>query len=680
MRLRIHRMARYLPGALGVLAVGLQAAPQQSPSTEISRAARIEGHVVSLADGRALAGASVRLRRETEVLSAPDPNEAAYTTRTDNDGFYVFDRVDPGKYRIYADQPGYVRGFYGARSPSRPAPGIVLQLAPSQALKGLDIKLPTQGSIAGHVENQDREPVSDASVSALWITYGDGHRLLIPMAFTGTTADGEFTLRPLPPGRYLVRVDQKATPFVAGSTKKGQREVLQKVLRQTYYPGSEEAEAAAPLTVAPGTQLTGIDFCVRPGTMFRVQGKVVWGGVTPPERPLVLALTTTAFDVGVTRPYLATVHDDGTFRFEEVVAGTYYLEPARIVVDVSKQRGIGGSMMVEIRDRDLSDIEFRLLPAPGLTGRILPDETPSASAAASGDAPVLLAASAKRPRAVPERQGPLPPPPPGQASTPPPPGQAGSVPTPAQTPGSQSQPAQNGTPGPVSPSSNSSAIDTGGTAAVATPAIAAAQTAAPDAVLGDVAIRLEAVGRILVNEPQTVSSTDGTFSLSSVPLGRYRVTTTNLAEGTYVKSVRFSGRDITNSDLDLTSGIGGELDVVLAKDAGEVAGTVRDLNDDPLSAAVVSLWRTARGLPEGCLTAESGTGGTFRLKHLAPGEYRVVAWEEIDQGLAGSGNFCRMFSSDSTSVTIDEHGGAQSVNLKAVSSARIEEAVWKLPR
>src|ERR1700682_4614686 len=121
----------------------------------------------------------------------------------------------------------------------------------------------------------------------LRISYGGGQRLLIPMAFTDTGVDGRFTLHALPPGKYYVRVDQNASPRVTGAKKEGQREALRKIVRRTYYPTAEGPEAAVTLTVAPGTELTGIDFRVKPGKMFSVRGKVDWGGLKPPDSPLV---------------------------------------------------------------------------------------------------------------------------------------------------------------------------------------------------------------------------------------------------------------------------------------------------------------------------------------------------------------------------------------------------------
>jgi hypothetical protein len=208
----------------------------------------------------------------------------------------------------------------------------------------------------------------------------------------------------------------------------------------------------------------------------------------------------------------------------------------------------------------------------------------------------------------------------------------------------------------------------------------AAQLATTDSPLGDIAIRLRASGRLSVNAPQAASKADGTFSLPAAPLGRYQVAITNLPEGTYVKSVLFSSQDITNAELDLMLGIGGEIRIVLAKDAGEVTGTVRDAQDGLLPDTIVSIWRTDRGSAGSCRTVTTDNSGTFRANHLAPGEYRAVAWAEIDPGLAGLGAFCRLFGPDGVNVGIDEHGKRQSIDLKAVPSARIEEAVWKLPR
>jgi hypothetical protein len=68
-------------------------------------------------------------------------------------------------------------------------------------------------------------------------------------------------------------------------------------------------------------------------------------------------------------PRLANVRTDGSFAFDEVVAGTYYIAPARIGMDLSGQE-LGGTTVVEARDEDVSDVTLRLLKAPDLTGRI----------------------------------------------------------------------------------------------------------------------------------------------------------------------------------------------------------------------------------------------------------------------------------------------------------------------
>ena len=76
----------------------------------------------------------------------------------------------------------------------------------------------------------------------------------------------------------------------------------------------------------------------------------------------------------------------------------------------------------------------------------------------------------------------------------------------------------------------------------------------------------------------------------------------------------------------------------------------------------------------GGLLAEKLVVGRL-LEVLARNVFVEVA--EVVGGLFRSGALKNL---DAVAVVIDEHGGAQSVSLKAVSQARIEEAVWKLPR
>jgi hypothetical protein len=656
-----------LAGFVLALLIALPGAAQQTSSDEAKQKGRLEGHVRS--HGTPLVGASVRLRKVVEGFGGPpDPNESAYSVQTGPGGLYVFEGVGPASYRIYADQPGYVRRFYGARSVTTLSPGTVVQLVAGQTLKNLDVELIPQGSISGRVKDENDEPVREGLATALRIWYEDGHRELLPMGSADTDVDGGFAVRSLPPGTYYICVEQKTPPRIAGAAgSRQQREALEQMLRRTFYPDADGPEAAAPVTVPAGVAIQGINFHMKRANLLHVRGKVDWGAVGTTAKPLVLALAPAAFDLlGTVNPRLAHVRTDGSFAFDEVVAGTYYIGPARVGVDASVQE-LGGTTAVEVRDEDVSDVTLRLLRAPDLAGRIRIE-----AASPNGAGPSIAAVGLRPPEdgttstGVPGLGANLPKPAGGVAgaAVPPPPGYQEGSPT---------QQSEGSIPG-----------ATGEASGVGPPAVAPLVATATAPVtsglsLAEIGIRLIAAERVSLNLPDTTAGLDGSFRLLAVPPDRYLVQTANLPDGTYVKTISFNGQQLTNSVLDLTSGSNGELNILLSKEAGEVSGTVLDSDGNAQQAAWVSLWPTDRNSSETAEVAITDGRGAFRLGHLAPGKYRAVAWEEIEYGLAQTAAFCRLFDQDGTSIDLDE-GSRESVRLKPVPSGRIEEATWRLPR
>ena len=119
---------------------------------------------------------------------------------------------------------------------------------------------------------------------------------------------------------------------------------------------------------------------------------------------------------------------------------------------------------------------------------------------------------------------------------------------------------------------------------------------------------------------------------------------TTLPPGTYLKSVRFGDKDLTNEKLDLTGDIAGKtLEILLSPHAAEITGAVRDAEGKPLDNVYVTL----RG--PGDFSASWFTDDTraFEFHNLAPGEYRIGASPE------GSPNKTD-FESQSAVVTVTE--------------------------
>jgi protocatechuate 3,4-dioxygenase beta subunit len=168
---------------------------------------------------------------------------------------------------------------------------------------------------------------------------------------------------------------------------------------------------------------------------------------------------------------------------------------------------------------------------------------------------------------------------------------------------------------------------------------------------------------------------DGTFRFDNVPPDVYQVYVSGLPNGSYVKSIAFAGHDVTNQDLDLTSGAGGALEVTLSPDAGDVTGTVRNAKGDPLPGALVQIW-PADG--ESARSVKADDAGGFQFHSLAPADYRVAAWEAIDDDLAGYPAFRARFSAQALPVAIAQRGHSQ-VDVKAIPREAAAAEAAKLP-
>jgi protocatechuate 3,4-dioxygenase beta subunit len=167
----------------------------------------------------------------------------------------------------------------------------------------------------------------------------------------------------------------------------------------------------------------------------------------------------------------------------------------------------------------------------------------------------------------------------------------------------------------------------------------------------------------------------GNFNFHNVPLETYQLLVGGLPDGAYVKSVTFAGQDVTNQNLDLTSGAGGKLEITLSPDAGEVTGTVRNAKGDPMPGALVQIW-PADG--ESAKSVKADDSGAFRFQSLPPADYRVAAWENLADDLAEYPAFRARFGSQVVPVTIAQRAHRQ-VEVKAIPREASAAEAAKLP-
>jgi sarcosine oxidase gamma subunit len=173
---------------------------------------------------------------------------------------------------------------------------------------------------------------------------------------------------------------------------------------------------------------------------------------------------------------------------------------------------------------------------------------------------------------------------------------------------------------------------------------------------------------------------DGTFRMANIPPLKRLLQIAPLPPAAYIKSVRFSGQDITNLPLDLSTGSGGVLDIVIGTKGGAITATPRDSKGEtPQAGAGVSIWPRVPNLasPSGGVKL-SAPAASFRAQGLAPGEYYVAAWENFVQEFAGVPEFLARFTALATKVTVAE-GETVSVEPKLISREAMEKETAQFP-
>ncbi len=172
---------------------------------------------------------------------------------------------------------------------------------------------------------------------------------------------------------------------------------------------------------------------------------------------------------------------------------------------------------------------------------------------------------------------------------------------------------------------------------------------------------------------------DGTFRIQNVGLSRYSANVSPLPSGSYVKSIRFGGQDVTKTPIDLTSGAGGVLDIVLSQKAAEVTALAHRSSGENAAGVAVSIWPKAATFdPSAVRVVNTPATGSVKLGEMAPGEYYLAAWEDVDASLLRYPDFVARFTDVASAVQLGENDKV-TADLTLIPKDKIAAEVAKLP-
>jgi hypothetical protein len=166
---------------------------------------------------------------------------------------------------------------------------------------------------------------------------------------------------------------------------------------------------------------------------------------------------------------------------------------------------------------------------------------------------------------------------------------------------------------------------------------------------------------------------DGTFQVEGVHPGQYRVNVVGLPSGplanVYVKEARFGSIDALSQVLTISGSVSDQFEIVLARNAGRINGTVTDSLLHPSAGIQVGLVPDRRERRDLYKMTSSDTGGKFAFVAVPPGRYKLFAATGLDLGAFYDPDVLAKFESIGTPVTVGDSADI-TVELKVNSPSR----------
>jgi len=300
-----------------------------------------------------------------------------------DDGTCVFDAVPPGRYVLRASSPEFVTTAFGATpDDTEPVPIVVTV---GRRTTSIEIKLPPGGAISGVVRNARGAPAAHVTVSLMEFV-GESRRVakmsdaagIGAVVRTETDQQGAYRLHGLPRGRYLVQATS-AEPGPAVTMSRG------------YFPGARDPSGASEVDVSQGQNVTGIDVQMQPLSLVDVSGSVAWPTTQPRPNLKILMFPEGLFDgatseqdgqIVIESPAgmfsnPVSVSADNSFNIRGVPAGQYELwlrsVPANLLAPDDPGPAIWGHTSFGVDSRDLSGVVIEPHLSSTINGRVIVD-------------------------------------------------------------------------------------------------------------------------------------------------------------------------------------------------------------------------------------------------------------------------------------------------------------------
>jgi Carboxypeptidase regulatory-like domain len=185
-------------------------------------------------------------------------------------------------------------------------------------------------------------------------------------------------------------------------------------------------------------------------------------------------------------------------------------------------------------------------------------------------------------------------------------------------------------------------------------------------------VGLDEIDTALPSPPQATVAPDGAFVVSGVQPGQYSVTVSGLPGDLYVRTASVAGVNALEKPIPIAYGRSpDQLGIEVGTDGGRISGVVYSQENIPFFGAQVTL------VPEGdnrrrldyYRTTVSALDGTFAIRGIVPGDYRLFGWDDLEPNAHLNAEFMQSYQQLGTLVRV-EPGRTHAVPLRVIPLER----------
>jgi hypothetical protein len=184
----------------------------------------------------------------------------------------------------------------------------------------------------------------------------------------------------------------------------------------------------------------------------------------------------------------------------------------------------------------------------------------------------------------------------------------------------------------------------------------------------DTASRLSQMPRFYITSAESLSPTvvglastamnldrEGRFILNHINEGRYYIVGGSDLPDAYVSDLKLGSQSFySEGSFEIGNSTPEPLEIVVNRNGGAIQGTVVDEQRHPIAGAEVSLIPDSLSRANHLLyrSASSAADGSFSLRGIAPGSYKLFAWQESVGGAEENSEFIKEYEDLGVTVVV----------------------------